>query len=118
MLGTFVLSAGYYDAYYTKAQKVRRLIKEEVDAILAEYDFIILPAAPTTAFKFGEHSNDTLSMYLADLFTVSLSLAGVPAICIPNGVDNNNMPIGLQIASKSFNEQEILAFSTYLLNSN
>lgn len=118
MLGTFVLSAGYYDAYYTKAQKVRRLIKEEVDAILAEYDFIILPAAPTTAFKFGEHSNDTLSMYLADLFTVSLSLAGVPAICIPNGVDNENMPIGLQIASKSFNEQEILAFSTYLLNSN
>lgn len=117
MLGTFVLSAGYYDAYYTKAQKVRRLIKEEIDAILAEYDFIILPAAPTTAFKFGEHSNDTLSMYLADLFTVSLSLAGVPAICIPNGVDNNNMPIGLQIASKSFNEQEILAFSTYLLNS-
>lgn len=118
MLGTFVLSAGYYDAYYTKAQKVRRLIKEEVDAILVDYDFIILPAAPTTAFKFGEHSNDTLSMYLADLFTVSLSLAGVPAICIPNGVDNNNMPIGLQIASKSFNEQEILAFSTYLLNSN
>ncbi|MCP4521706.1 MAG: Asp-tRNA(Asn)/Glu-tRNA(Gln) amidotransferase subunit GatA [Cytophagales bacterium] len=116
MLGTFVLSAGYYDAYYTKAQKVRRLIKEEVDKILSQYDFIILPTAPTTAFTLGEHEGDTLSMYLADLFTVPLSLAGVPAVSIPNGEDKKGMPIGLQIASKSFNEGEILGFSQYLLD--
>ncbi len=118
MLGTFVLSAGYYDAYYTKALKVRRIIKEEIDRILNEYDFIILPTAPTTAFKFGKHSEDSISMYLADLFTVPLSLAGVPAISIPNGKDLENMPIGLQIVSKSFNEAEILAFSEYILSLN
>jgi aspartyl-tRNA(Asn)/glutamyl-tRNA(Gln) amidotransferase subunit A len=118
MLGTFVLSAGYYDAYYTKALKVRRIIKEEIDNLLEKYDFIILPTAPTTAFKFGEHSEDSISMYLADLFTVPLSLAGVPAISIPNGKDEKNMPIGLQIVSRSFNESEILAFSEYLLSLN
>ena len=117
MLGSFVLSHGYYDAYYSKAQKIRRLIKEETDRLFEKYDFLILPTAPTTAFKFGDHQ-DSLSMYLADLFTVQASLCGIPAISIPNGFDNDTMPIGLQIMSKSFSESELLAFSKYILENN
>ena len=116
MLGTFVLSHGYYDAYYTKAQKIRRLIKEETEKLLTKYDFLILPTAPTTAFKFGEHQDDPLSMYLADIFTVQASLAGLPAISIPNGVDNEGLPIGLQVVSNKFNESQLLAFASYYLN--
>lgn len=116
MLGTFVLSASYYDAYYTKAQKVRRLIKEKTEELLSEYDFIILPTTPTTAFKLGEHSSNPLEMYLADLFTVQASVAGVPAISIPNGKDKLGLPIGLQIMANSFKEQNLLAFSKYILN--
>ncbi len=116
MLGTFVLSHGYYDAYYTKAQKIRRLIKEETEKLLDKHDFLILPTSPTTAFKFGDHQGDPLSMYLADIFTVQASLAGLPAISIPNGVDNEGLPIGLQIVSKKFNESELLAFASYFLN--
>jgi aspartyl-tRNA(Asn)/glutamyl-tRNA(Gln) amidotransferase subunit A len=118
MLGTFVLSHGYYDAYYTKAQKIRRLIKEETEKLLTKYDFLILPTAPTTAFSIGEHSKDPLSMYLADIFTVQASLAGMPAISIPNGTDKDGMPIGLQIISNKFNESQLLAFSSYLLSKN
>src|SRR3546814_5350600 len=83
MLGTFVLSAGYYDAYYSKAQKVRRLIRDALFKLLETYDFVLLPTAPTPAFKLGEKTNDPIVMYLADIFTVQASLAGLPAISIP-----------------------------------
>jgi len=113
MLGTFVLSASYYDAYYTKAQRVRRLIKEKTDELLRQYDFLVLPTTPTTAFKIGE-KQDPVSMYLADIFTVQASLAGVPAISIPAGHDNDGMPIGLQILSGAFREADLLAFANTL----
>jgi aspartyl-tRNA(Asn)/glutamyl-tRNA(Gln) amidotransferase subunit A len=110
MLGTFVLSASYYDAYYTKAQRVRRLIKEKTDELLRQYDFLVLPTTPTTAFKIGE-KQDPVSMYLADIFTVQASLAGVPAISIPAGADNEGLPIGLQILAGAFREADLLAFA-------
>ncbi len=118
MLGTFILSASYYDAYYTKAQKVRRLIREKTYELLSQYDFIILPTTPTTAFRLGEHSSNPLEMYLADLFTVQASVAGTPAISIPNGTDKAGLPIGLQIMANDFQEENLFAFSNYLLNSN
>lgn len=110
MLGTFVLSAGYFDAYYNKAQKLRRLIKDETDRLLSTYDFLIMPTAPSTAFKIGEMSDDSLAMYLADLFTVQASLAGIPGVSMPNGTDQNNMPVGLQVLTRSFGEEQLLAF--------
>ncbi len=112
MLGTFVLSAGYFDAYYAKAQKLRRLIKDETNSILSSYDYIICPTAPTTAWNIGDKA-DSLSMYLADLFTVQASLCGLPAISIPNGKDKSGMPIGLQIIGKAFDEENLLSFSNY-----
>lgn len=112
MLGTFVLSASYYDAYYTKAQKVRRLIKEKTDELLREYDFLVLPTTPTTAFHIGDVNKDTLAMYLADIFTVQASLAGVPAISVPNGTDSQGLPIGLQMLSGAFREEHLLAFAS------
>jgi aspartyl-tRNA(Asn)/glutamyl-tRNA(Gln) amidotransferase subunit A len=118
MLGTFVLSASYYDAYFTKAQKVRRLIKEGTDKLLEKYDFILTPTAPDVAFKIGEMTHDPLAMYLSDIFTVHANLAGIPAISIPNGVDANGLPIGIQILSGQFKETELLAFSNYLINLN
>jgi aspartyl-tRNA(Asn)/glutamyl-tRNA(Gln) amidotransferase subunit A len=114
MLGTFVLSASYYDAYYTKAQRVRRLIKEKTDELLRQYDFLVLPTTPTTAFKIGE-KQDPVSMYLADIFTVQASLSGVPAISIPAGEDAEGMPIGLQILSGAFREADLLAFANTLM---
>ena len=114
MLGTFVLSASYYDAYFTKAQKVRRLIKDLTENLLNDYDYIIMPTTPTTAFKFGEHSGDPVAMYLEDLFTVQASVSGVPAISIPNGMDKAGMPIGLQVICNSFKEAELYGFSNYL----
>jgi aspartyl-tRNA(Asn)/glutamyl-tRNA(Gln) amidotransferase subunit A len=113
MLGTFVLSASYYDAYYTKAQRVRRLIKEKTDELLRQYDFLVLPTTPTTAFKIGE-KQDPVSMYLADIFTVQASLAGVPAISIPAGADAEGLPIGLQVLSGAFREADLLAFANTL----
>lgn len=114
MLGTFVLSASYHDAYFTKAQKVRRLIKDFTENLLNDFDYIIMPTTPTTAFKFGEHSGDPVAMYLEDLFTVQASVSGVPSISIPNGKDAKGMPIGLQIICNSFKEAELFAFSNYL----
>jgi aspartyl-tRNA(Asn)/glutamyl-tRNA(Gln) amidotransferase subunit A len=114
MLGTFVLSASYYDAYFTKAQKVRRLIKDFTENLLNEFDYIIMPTTPSTAFKFGEHRGDPVAMYLEDLFTVQASVSGVPAISIPNGTDQSGMPIGLQVISNSFKEAELYSFSEYL----
>jgi aspartyl-tRNA(Asn)/glutamyl-tRNA(Gln) amidotransferase subunit A len=115
MLGTFILSASYYDAYYTKAQKVRRIIKQETDELLSVYDFLLLPTTPTTAFKIGEHTANPLEMYLADLFTVQANVAGIPAISVPNGIDTEGLPIGLQVMTSHFNESNLLAFSKYLI---
>ncbi|PJJ54510.1 Asp-tRNA(Asn)/Glu-tRNA(Gln) amidotransferase subunit GatA [Hymenobacter chitinivorans] len=117
LLGTFVLSADYYDAYYTKAQRVRRLIKDKTDELLRQYDFLVLPTTPTTAFKIGENQKDALAMYLADIFTVQASLAGVPAISVPAGVDSAGLPIGVQILSGAFREEHLLAFANSLTES-
>ncbi len=114
MLGTFVLSASYFDAYFTKAQKVRRIIKEVTEELLTDFDYLLLPTTPTTAFRFGEHGDDPVAMYLEDLFTVQASVSGVPALSIPNGKDDSGMPIGLQVISNSFKERELYAFSQYL----
>lgn len=115
MIGTFVLSADYYDAYFTKAQKVRNLIKQATEKVLADCDFIITPTAPTTAFKQNSHSNP-LEMYMADLFTVQASICGIPAISIPYGSDAENMPIGMQIMAGAFEEEKLFAFSKILQN--
>lgn len=115
MLGTFVLSADYYDAYFTKAQKARQLIRQKTEEILKEFDCIIIPTTPTTAFKVGQHQDNPLEMYMADLFTVQASVTGIPAISIPMGKDSNNLPIGLQIMSGVFDENKLFAISKYLL---
>ncbi len=115
MLGTFVLSADYYDAYFTKAQKARQLIKEATEKILSEFDFIVIPTTPTTAFKLGQHQDNPLEMYMADLFTVQASVTGIPAISIPLGNDSNNLPIGIQIMSRAFDENKLFAISKSLL---
>ncbi len=111
LLGTFVLSASYYDAYYTKAQKVRRLIKEETDKIFQKYDFLIFPTAPTTAFELNKKSDNPIEEYLADLFTVQANVVGNPAISIPNGTDKKGLPIGFQIMAGSFEEKKLFDFA-------
>jgi len=108
MIGTYVLSSGYYDAYYLKAQKVRRLIKDDFDKAYKKVDAILTPSTPSSAFKIGEKLNDPVSMYLNDIFTVPINLAGLPAISIPAGHDKNGFPLGLQIIGKAFDEQCIL----------
>ena len=108
MIGTYVLSSGYYDAYYLKAQKVRKLIKNDFDEAYKKVDAIITPSTPSAAFKIGEKTNDPVSMYLNDIFTVPVNLAGLPAISIPAGVDAKGYPLGLQIIGKAFDEQNIL----------
>lgn len=115
MLGTFVLSAGYYDAYFAKAQKVRRLIREKTDAILQEYDFILIPTAPEPAFALGKKEKDPVITYLSDIFTVQASLTGAPAISLPVGNNSKGLPLGLQLLTKHFEEQELLNFSKYFL---
>jgi len=116
MLGTFVLSAGYYDAYYAKAQKVRRLIKERTDEILKEYDFILTPTAPEPAFKIGREDIDPIVTYLEDIFTVQASLAGVPAISLPVQNNSKGLPLGLQLVTKAFAEADLLKFATYFVD--
>ena len=108
MIGTYVLSSGYYDAYYLKAQKVRKLIKNDFDEAYKKVDAILTPSTPSSAFKIGEKKNDPVSMYLNDIFTVPVNLAGLPAISIPAGHDSFGYPLGLQIIGKAFQEQEIL----------
>jgi len=108
MIGTYVLSSGYYDAYYLKAQKVRRLIKKDFDVVFNQVDAILTPSTPSSAFKIGEKTNDPISMYLNDIFTVPINLAGLPGISIPAGLDKNDYPLGLQIIGKAFDEQNIL----------
>jgi aspartyl-tRNA(Asn)/glutamyl-tRNA(Gln) amidotransferase subunit A len=118
ILGTFVLSASYYDDYYTKAQKIRSIIKSEINDFFKDYDFILLPTTPTPPYKIGELNQNPLEMYLADLYTVIASLAGNPAISIPNGYTNDQLPVGLQLIANDFNEKELLAFSAYILSLN
>ena len=108
LIGTYVLSSGYYDAYYIKAQKVRQLIKNDFDESFKKVDAILTPSTPSAAFKIGEKKNDPISMYLNDIFTVPVNLAGIPAISIPAGTDNNNYPLGLQLIGKTLDEQKLL----------
>jgi len=107
MLGTYALSAGYYDAYYLKAQKVRTLIRREFDRAFEKYDALVTPTAPTVPFKIGEKTQDPVQMYLSDVFTIPINIAGVPAITIPAGFADG-LPIGLQIIGKPFAEEKIL----------
>lgn len=112
LLGTFVLSSGYYDAYYTKAQQIRRLICDRIMEIFEAHDFILLPVAPTTAWRFGEKSEDPVAIYLSDVFTVLANLAGLPAITIPAGHHpDDGMPIGVQLMGRPGSDQEILSFA-------
>jgi len=115
MLGTYVLSAGYYDAYYKKAQKVRRLIKEDFKKVFETVDFIISPTTPTTAFKIGEKIDDPLAMYLNDIFTTAANLSCNPAISIPAGKDASGLPIGLQIIGRDFDEEGVLKFADLIM---
>lgn len=115
MLGTFVLSAGYYDAYYQKAQKVRRLIRNKVEELLQSYDVLLTPVAPTPAFKIGENVKDPLVMYMADIYTVLANLAGIPAIALPLGNNSAGLPLSIQFMGKHFNEQELLTLAHQFL---
>ncbi len=116
MLGTYVLSAGYYDAYYRKAQKVRRIIKNDFDNAFKEVDIILTPTTPTTAFRIGEKSSDPLEMYLNDVYTTSANLAGIPGINIPAGKSSEGLPIGIQFLANQFDEISLLKLSGYLQN--
>jgi aspartyl-tRNA(Asn)/glutamyl-tRNA(Gln) amidotransferase subunit A len=108
MLGTYALSAGYYDAYYGKAQQVRTLIKRDFDQAFQQVDVIAAPVAPTTAFRIGENVNDPIKMYLEDVFTIPASLAGIPGLSVPCGFDDNHLPIGLQLIGPAFCEDVVL----------
>jgi aspartyl-tRNA(Asn)/glutamyl-tRNA(Gln) amidotransferase subunit A len=108
MLGTYALSAGYYDAYYLKAQQVRALIKKDFDQAFETCDVIVTPTAPTTAFRLGEKTADPLQMYLSDIYTLSVNLAGLPALSLPCGFDSDGLPIGMQIIGKHFDESTVL----------
>ncbi len=114
MIGTYVLSSGYYDAYYRKAQKVRRLIYQDYVDVFRKVDFIITPTTPTTAFKIGEKNSDPVTMYLQDIFTVSANLAGICGISIPIGKDKLGLPIGMQILGKHFDEKTILNVANFI----
>ena len=116
LLGTFVLSAGYYDAYYQKAQQVRRLIREKMETMLQEFDIIISPVTPTPAFAIGENIDDPLVMYMADIFTVLASLTGIPAIAIPLGNNTEDLPLSIQLMARHFHENELLSLSNEFLN--
>lgn len=119
ILGTYVLSSGYYDAYYKKAQKVRTLIKNAYNELFEKYDLLLTPVSPTTAFKIGEKCNNPLEMYLADICTVPVNIGGVPAMSVPCGLDSKGLPIGFQLIGKAFNEETIIrAAYTYEQNSN
>jgi aspartyl-tRNA(Asn)/glutamyl-tRNA(Gln) amidotransferase subunit A len=108
MLGTYALSAGYYDAYYLKAQKVRALLTQDFEQAFKQVDAIITPTSPTAAFKLGDKTDDPLAMYLADIYTVTANLAGIPGISIPCGQTKEKLPIGMQIFGRHFDEATIL----------
>ncbi|HEY4653828.1 MAG TPA: Asp-tRNA(Asn)/Glu-tRNA(Gln) amidotransferase subunit GatA [Cyclobacteriaceae bacterium] len=115
LLGTFVLSASYYDAYYTKAQRVRRIIRDKMKEILHMYDFMLMPITPTTAFKLKELTENPVEMYLADLFSVQANVAGIPAISLPCGTDERGLPVGLQVLANDFEESKLFSFSREVL---
>lgn len=115
MLGTFVLSSGYYDAYYSKGQKVRKLLQNKTNEILEKFDFILLPTTPGTAFKFGQKGADPIAMYLEDIFTVQANITGLPAISLPMGQHSNGLPFGVQVIGKNFADKDVFAFSEYLM---
>jgi aspartyl-tRNA(Asn)/glutamyl-tRNA(Gln) amidotransferase subunit A len=116
MLGTFVLSSGYYDAYYGRAQQARRLLRDKTAQVLEQYDFILLPTSTNEAFKLGENTKDPIAMYLEDIFTVQANLVGIPAISLPLGTKKSGLPFGIQVMGKSFDEKNLLSFSNYLMN--
>ncbi len=116
MLGTYVLSSGYYEAYYGKALKSRKLIFDTYKNIFANHDFLFLPTSPTPAFRLGEKMNNPISMYLSDLFTTSANLANIPAISLPVGKSQDGFPIGMQLQANHFEEDKLLSFSKLLLN--
>ena len=116
VLGTFVLSSGYYDAYYTKAQKVRRLIYDKTLEIFQDYDFILMPAAPGTAWPIGENTDDPVAIYLADIFTVQANMVGIPAISLPLGTHQNGLPVGIQFMANKFEEGALLGFSQSVMD--
>ncbi|MBL0327949.1 MAG: Asp-tRNA(Asn)/Glu-tRNA(Gln) amidotransferase subunit GatA [Bacteroidetes bacterium] len=115
MLGTFVLSSGYYDAYYSKGQKVRKLLQNKTNEILEKFDFILLPTTPGTAFQFGQKGADPIAMYLEDIFTVQANITGLPAISLPMGQHSNGLPFGVQVIGKNFADKDVFAFSEYLM---
>ena len=115
VLGTFVLSSGYYDAYYSRAQKVRRILTDKIRAIFKEYDFILMPTSPTVAFKLGEKTENPVEMYLADIYTVLANLTGIPAISLPLAQDSKELPIGVQLLAYKFEEEKLFAFSEKLM---
>ena len=115
MLGTFVLSTGYYDAYFTQAQKVRQMLLERTRLIFNDFDAILMPTVPGTAFKIGEKTKDPIAMYLADIYTVFANLVGIPGISIPIFSHTNGMPFGLQVMSNRFSELSLLQLSHLLM---
>jgi aspartyl-tRNA(Asn)/glutamyl-tRNA(Gln) amidotransferase subunit A len=108
LIGTYVLSAGYYDAYYLKAQKVRTLIRRDFDEAFRDVDIVLTPATPSPAFTLGEKSGDPLEMYLNDIFTVTVNMAGLPGMSVPAGLSSTGLPMGLQIIGKAFDEETVL----------
>ena len=119
MLGTFVLSAGYYDAYYARAQKVRRQLVDQFNAIFEDYDFIFLPTTPSPAWPIGKSLDDPVTMYLSDIYTVAANMAGLPAISIPSGSHaSTGLPLGVQFMGKAFEEDRLLGFVANLVMRN
>lgn len=116
MLGTFVLSAGYYDAYYTKAQKVRRLLSEKTQSIFDNCDFILSPTSPNTALEIGQTYDDPTQLYLEDIFTVHANIVGIPAMSLPTGTHSNGMPFGIQLMAPAFKDAELMAFANQIMN--
>jgi aspartyl-tRNA(Asn)/glutamyl-tRNA(Gln) amidotransferase subunit A len=108
MLGSFVLSSGYYDAYYKKALQARALIKNAYSDLFKRFDMILSPVAPTTAYKLGENTDDPMKMYMGDIYTVSVNLAGLPAVALPCGFDLKGLPIGFQLIGEAFSEEKLI----------
>lgn len=115
MLGVFVLSAGYYDAYFTKAQKVRKLLVDKTELVFKDFDFILMPVSPSVAFKLGEKTEDPIAMYLADIYTVFANLTGIPAIAVPLFIHSSGMPFGVQVMARRFDELSLLRVSQHLV---
>lgn len=118
LLGTFVLSSNYHDAYYAKAQKVRRIIRDKTKEIFKQYDFIVMPTTPTTAYKLGEKMTSPIQRFLTDIYSVQANVAGVPGISLPCGKDENGLPIGIQVIADDFEESKLFQFSEMMMNLN